>query len=175
MHSRAEREEGPVYVTPLGLERLTARLAEQRRRHEEICEQRALAHELSGDGWHDNPHFNYLQQMEANSTWKIRELEDLVARVRVVEVEEGRRPTSNVRLGSLVTISACDKVTGEEREQTIEIVGHQESDPKAGRVAYDSPLGRALLGRRAGECFEVRLPDARLEVEIVELHARRDE
>jgi transcription elongation factor GreA len=173
MHSRADRDDGPVYVTPLGLERLNARLAELRRRHEEICEQRTVAHELSGDGWHDNPHLNYLQQMEANSTWKIRELEELVARARIVEIEDGRRPTERIRLGSVVTLSSQDPVTGDEREQTVEIVGHQESDQKLGRVAYDAPLGRALLGRRAGDFFEVRLPEGRVEVEILELHADR--
>lgn len=173
MQPRADHTTEVIYVTPAGLEQLQARLREQRRRHEDLCEQRAVAHELSGDGWHDNPHFNYLQQMEANSTWKIRELEALIARARIVEIEEGRRPIHRIRLGSVVSLAIYDMDRSEDREQTLEIVGHQETDPARGRVSYDSPLGRALLGHRAGDVFEVALPDGRLEVEVVELHPDR--
>lgn len=173
MQTHSKPDDAPIYVTREGLERLRARLAEQLRRHEEICEERTIAHELSGDGWHDNPHFNYLQQMEANSTWKIRELERLIARARVVEVDEGRRPTRRVRLGSVVTLSLYNLDTEEEREQTLEVVGHQETDPQRGRLAYDSPLGRALLGHEPGDVFELDLPEGRLEVEVVALHPDR--
>lgn len=42
------------------------------------------------------------------------------------------------------------------REQILEIVGRDESDPASGRISFASPLGRALLGAEAGD--EVDLP-----------------
>lgn len=45
------------------------------------------------------------------------------------------------------------------KSQTIEIVGHDESDPSAGRLSFAAPLVRAMLGAEAGD--EVDLPDGR--------------
>jgi transcription elongation factor GreB len=42
--------------------------------------------------------------------------------------------------------------------QTWRIVGPDESDPPRGRIAVDSPVARALLGREAGDAVEVRRP-----------------
>ena len=55
-----------------------------------------------------------------------------------------------VQFGSAVTLERADG-----REQTFRIVGEDEADPAAGRIAYVAPLARALLGRSAGE--EARL------------------
>ncbi|MBK6757388.1 MAG: hypothetical protein IPG70_07080 [Moraxellaceae bacterium] len=43
-------------------------------RYLEVCEQRRIAHDLSGDGWHDNPEFNRQQQMEAFFEWRAKAL-----------------------------------------------------------------------------------------------------
>ena len=62
--------------------------------------------------------------------------------------EDGR-----ARFGSRVALEDED---GSAREYRI--VGPDEADAKAGRISVESPLARALLGRREGETFEVQLP-----------------
>jgi transcription elongation factor GreB len=64
-------------------------------------------------------------------------------------------------------------VTVEEPEGTRRawrLVGPDETDPRRGLVSVHSPLGRALLGRRAGDLVEVQRPDGVVELEVVAVH-----
>ena len=53
------------WMTAKGLAQLQQLLHEKQQDYAEIRDQRQLAFELSGDGWHDNPDFNRMQQFEA--------------------------------------------------------------------------------------------------------------
>ena len=50
-----------------------------------------------------------------------------------------------------------------------QIVGSQEADPMNGRISEDSPFGRALLGRKAGEEVVVEAPAGNIRYQIVEI------
>ena len=78
---------------------------------------------------------------------KIMSLEERLK--TAIPIERGS-PDGTVRIGSTVTV-ACD---GSER--SYEILGSSETDPIHGRISHLSPLGKALLGHRAGD--EVALP-----------------
>lgn len=56
-----------------------------------------------------------------------------------------------------------------------DLVGAGEADPGAGRISVDSPLGRALAGRRAGERVEVAAPRRRMTFDLVRVEAAEDE
>lgn len=58
--------------------------------------------------------------------------------------------TRSVHFGSRVTIAYADG-----RRQTWHIVGEDEADPKAGKLAYVSPLSRALLGKERSETVDL--------------------
>jgi transcription elongation factor GreA len=49
------------------------------------------------------------------------------------------------------------------------VVGAGESDPAAGEISYESPIGAALLGRRVGDVVEAPAPGGSRRLEIVEL------
>jgi transcription elongation factor GreA len=51
-------------------------------------------------------------------------------------------------------------------EETYRIVGPAEADPKAGRVSYESALGKALIGHRVGDEVEIRTPNGAYSVRI---------
>jgi transcription elongation factor GreA len=157
------------YVSRAGRDKLQAALADAVDAYQEICRQRQLAFELSGDGWHDNPHFNHLQQLEANGTHKIAELRELLARTQIFEVADGKRPTDRARLGSIAYIEVSNLATGQLSTRVIEIVGFQEGDESGARVSYDAPLAKVLLGKRPGDVVETHLPGGRVEIELVEL------
>jgi transcription elongation GreA/GreB family factor len=70
-----------------------------------------------------------------------------------------------VAIGTRVTIERGDRV------QTLDIVGHDESDPAANRISFSSPLGRALLGAEAGD--EVELAGSAEAVTIVAVMVAR--
>jgi len=56
-----------------------------------------------------------------------------------------------------------------EAEESYRIVGPAEADPKAGRVSYESALGKALMGHRVGDEVEVSTPNGSYRVRIVGL------
>ncbi len=66
-----------------------------------------------------------------------------------IPIRHGAGPGGTVRLGATVTLS----VNGKER--VYDIVGAQEANPAAGSISYHSPLGAALIGKRAGETIAV--------------------
>jgi transcription elongation factor GreA len=75
------------------------------------------------------------------------------------------RLDGEVELGERLTV--IDLESGATSEYRV--VGSGESDPAAGEVSYESPLGAALLGRRVGDVVEVDAPVGRRRLEIVEL------
>ena len=56
-----------------------------------------------------------------------------------------------------------------DEEKTISIVGADESDVDAGLISFESPLGKALIGRELDDVATVRLPSGAKEYEIVEI------
>src|SRR4029079_10698156 len=75
------------------------------------------------------------------------------------------RPDGEVGLGERVTV--LDPESAETTDYRV--VGSGESDPSAGEVSYESPIGAALLGRRVGDVVEAETPSGRRRLAIVEL------
>ena len=75
-----------------------------------------------------------------------------------------REDTDQVFFGATVTVAAPD---GD--ESTYAIVGIDEADAGRGRIAWISPMARALLKARAGDTVSVQTPDGRRDVEILEV------
>ena len=82
---------------------------------------------------------------------QIAEIEDRVSRAQIID------PTTlsgdRVVFGATVTVLDDD-----DKSQRYQIVGQTEADAKNGRISYDSPLGRALIGKQVGEDVEVTVP-----------------
>lgn len=165
-----------LHVTAEGLVRLRQRLQETEARYLDICEQRRVAHELSGDGWHDNPEFNRLQQMESFLNNEMMRLLTDLDRARIFTVGDENRPVDRVWLGSVVTLEIMDDDSGDSHEECWEITGHGESDAARGMLAYDSPLASAVLTLSPDDwADEVALRGKSVSVRVVALHATRQE
>jgi transcription elongation GreA/GreB family factor len=80
----------------------------------------------------------------------------------VVPVPDGEM----VAIGTVVTIEQDGK------KRRIEIVGHDEADPQAGRLVFSAPLARALIGAETGE--EVEFPGPGRIVKVVGIEVRGD-
>lgn len=156
----------PIYMTRDGLKQAGSRLDRLCTEFEEICRERTVAHEFSGDGWHDNPHFNRLQQLEADKSREIAVLKALLGSVRVVEIDPERRPVDAVRIGSLVRVLTGPLGKTPEASMIWEIVGYEETDTARSRLAYNSPLGAALIGKEEGDVLAVSLAGNQTEVTI---------
>ena len=87
------------------------------------------------------------------------QLEERIASAIVVVP---RAPADEVRFGTSVVVLGEDGV-----ERTFRLVGVDEADPAQGRIAFVSPVARALLGRRAGDVATVRTPRGEETLEVI--------
>ena len=94
---------------------------------------------------------------------RLAELEEILSNYVVIEGDDG--DGEDVRLGSTVTV--LDKEFNE--EETYKIVGSQEADPMNGAISEDSPFGRALLGKNAGDDVTVDAPAGPVEYKILKV------
>lgn len=94
---------------------------------------------------------------------RIAEVEEILG--NCVVIEDSDDGGEYVRIGSTVTV--LDKEFDE--TEVYKIVGSQEADPMNGRISEDSPFGRALLGRKAGEEVVVEAPAGNIKYKILEI------
>ncbi|MBS0254685.1 MAG: transcription elongation factor GreA [Proteobacteria bacterium] len=132
-----------------GYERLIAELKLLREERPKIVEaiEEARAHgDLS-----ENAEYHAAKERQGQVEAQIAELEDRVSRAQIVD------PTTlsgdRIVFGATVTLQDDD-----EKTVRYQIVGPYEADAKLGRISYNSPLGRALIGRRVDDEIEVTVP-----------------
>ena len=94
---------------------------------------------------------------------RIRELEGIIKHARLIE--EDVAPANAVAIGRTVVVQEA----GTDFEETYTIVGSLEADPLNGRISNESPIGKALIGRRVGEEVIVETPGGELPFEIVRI------
>ena len=71
-----------------------------------------------------------------------------------------------MEVGSTVTV----KEDGREPD-TYHLVGIKEADPRRGKISNESPIGKALLGKRVGEVAIAKTPVGEMKLKIVEIKA----
>lgn len=132
-----------------GYERLTAELKALREERPKIVEaiEEARAHgDLS-----ENAEYHSAKERQGQVEASIGDLEDRVSRAQIID------PTTlsgdKIVFGATVTLLDDD-----EKPVRYQIVGPYEADAKVGRISYNSPLGRALIGRRVDDEVEVTVP-----------------
>lgn len=90
---------------------------------------------------------------------RIRELKLLIRLGKVIEATD----ENTVSFGSTVTINNGGK------ESQFTIVSAHEADPIKGKISQDSPIGKVLLGKSAGESVEIEIPDGKVSYNIVNI------
>ena len=119
-------------------------------RREEIKEAIALAKSF-GD-LSENSEYDEARNEQAKTEARIKELEELVANAQIVD--ESKMDTGIVSLGSTVTVYDVE----EDEEIVYSIVGSNEVNPVERKISDQSPIGKALMGQRAGASIAVELP-----------------
>ena len=153
------RQPGPVHVTADGLARLREELDDLVRvRRPEIIARVRAAREL-GD-LSENADYESARKEQSFAEGRIAQLEAMIRHATIIQAPSGG---DEVVLGSTVVVESPDG------EETYTIVGSSEARPADGRISNTSPIGIALLGRRAGDDVVVRAPVGDLHYRIVEL------
>ena len=142
----------PVPLTRAGFDKLLTELEYLRTvKRQEIAERIHDAWE--NDAARDNvPSYDYAKNEQAMVEGRILELEHMIRDAQIID-EDGARRSDSVRLGSTVVLEASDG-----GKRTFTLVGSAEASPSEGRISNESPVGRALLGKRVGETVDVMVP-----------------
>jgi transcription elongation factor GreA len=82
---------------------------------------------------------------------RIEELEELIKQAVLIQ-ESHSKGGSTVKLGSTVTVTIKGK------KEIFTLVGEWEADPHNKKISHESPLGKALIGKKVGEKVEVEAP-----------------
>ena len=111
----------------------------------------------------ENAEYDEARNEQAKVEARITELEELI--LGAVIVDESKIDTSIINMGSIV------KVYDKEFDETVEysIVGSNEADPFLNRISDMSPIGKALIGKRAGDEVTVEAPNGNIVLQIVEV------
>jgi transcription elongation factor GreB len=141
---------GSKYATAEGARRLRAELDELWL-SERPAVTRAVAEAAAMGDRSENAEYIYGKRRLREIDRRVRYLRQRLDGLKVVEGPPADR--SRAWFGAWVTIEDADGRTRRHR-----IVGPDEFDREPGYLSMDAPLGRALLGRRVGEEFEVQLP-----------------
>jgi transcription elongation factor GreA len=145
----------PVLLTPEGLERLKAELEVQRARRVEAADR--LKEAFQPGDIEDNPEYEQAKEEVGLLDGRIYELEEMIGRAEIIHEHH----STIAEPGSTVEVAEDEGHT-----ETYHLVGAVESDPSAGRISVDSPVGRALVGHKKGDRVTVSVPSGTLTLTI---------
>lgn len=149
-----------VPMTPEGFQKLQGRLKALKttgRREMAKSIEMARGHgDLS-----ENAEYDAAKEAQAQLEIEIKNLEDNLARAEVIDPTQFNH--TKVTFGATVTLEDCEAGT----QVTYQIVGEVESDIKLGKISVQSPIGKALIGKEAGDVAEVHTPRGRREFEVL--------
>ena len=153
-----------VILTAEGYEKLKEEieyLSTDRRR--DIADRIRVAREFGDIA--ENAEYDSAKNEQAHLEARIALLEERLANARVVTKKEIK--SGEVSIGTKVRLRDMDA------NQTVEyhIVGSAEADPSENKLSNESPVGRAIMGRKKGEVVEVTAPRGALKYKILDIKA----
>lgn len=110
----------------------------------------------------ENAEYHQAREDQANCEDRINHIEQILKNAVIMEagtVEGG------VHVGSTVTVLK----KGTKEEKTFALVGSEEADSISGRISNESPLGKAILGKKKGDKVTVHAPKGEMEYVIVSI------
>jgi transcription elongation factor GreA len=110
----------------------------------------------------ENAEFHAAKEQQSFLEGRIAEVEQKLANAQVVDV-------TKVNAGGKVIFGATVKIADAEtgKEARYQIVGEDEADSKSGLISINSPIARALIGKKEGDVVEVTAPGGTRELEIL--------
>ena len=151
-----------VYLTRAGYEKLVKELeflktTERRRISKAIGEAR-----LQGD-ISENAEYDAAKEAQGHCEAKIAELEGKLSNVRIIE--EQNIPSDKIYIGAIVSVRDLDR--GE--QETYMLVSAEEADYENNKLSIFSPVGKGLLGKKAGEDVTINVPAGKLRYKILKI------
>lgn len=147
-------------VTREGLEKMQKELDELRSTKRAEIAQRLKAAIAMGD-LSENSEYDEAKNAQAFLEGRILQLEQQIRTAQIIE----KVAKDRVDVGSTVLIEDME----EHLQEKVTIVGSTESNPFEGRISNESPVGRALMGAKAGDTVEAEAPNGVLKYKVISI------
>ncbi len=135
------------HLTQSGIDELKSELEILQQKRTVTAEAIKVAREL-GD-LSENAEYQSARQEQERNDGRIDEIEHILANVEVIKSKGGKQ----VSLGSTVKLK-----NAKGKELVLQVVGTIEADPIAQKISDESPIGKALMGKKEGEEVEIVTP-----------------
>lgn len=150
------------YVTAEGLKKLKAELD-----HLKTVERPAISKQIAearekGD-LSENAEYDAAKEAQGLLELKIHKLENVIANSRLID--ESKLDTATVQILNKVKIKNLNTNTMME----YILVADSEADLKIGKMAINTPIAKALLGKKKGDVVEVTVPSGKVKLEIIDI------
>ena len=151
-----------TFLTKEGFQKLQDELEYLRSaKRQEVADR--LHEAMEGGELIENAEYEAAKNEQAFVEGRIQELEMILATARVIE-EGDKSKEGLAQVGSTVTIEEEGSPV-----ETYTIVGAAEANPREGKISNESPIGKAVIGHRAGEVLQVEAPGGHYKVKIVKV------
>lgn len=149
----------PVPITQAGLEKLERELRDLVEHKRPEAAARIQQTREDSPGAHNEGEYEEAKNEQAFIEGRIQTIQQILSNAEVIDENEAHK-TDMVHLGATVTVGMG------RREQTFTIVGMAEVDAAHGFISDESPVGRALLGKKIGDMVEVNAPAGTIKMKI---------
>ena len=122
---------------------------------------RAIAEARAHGDLKENAEYHAAREQQSFAEGRIQEIESKLSRAQIIDITR-LAPDDKVIFGATVTVINLDS----DETRVYRIVGDDEADVKAGRISYQSPIARALIGKRVGDEVAVQTPSGTVSYEI---------
>lgn len=108
----------------------------------------------------ENAEYHAAKERQGIIEGRIAQLQGILARARVVDVSKIK--SDKIVFGATVTLRDIEK----DSIVTYQVVGEDEADIRLGKISFNSPLGKALIGKESGDTVIVKAPKGDVEYEV---------
>ncbi|MEW9124435.1 MAG: transcription elongation factor GreA [Thermotaleaceae bacterium] len=151
-----------VLLTPQGLKRIEDELETLKTvKRKEVAER--IKQAIAFGDISENSEYDEAKNEQAQLEERIAKLEMMLRKAKIIDEDDISIDT----VGIGATVRVKDIEFDEEVEYTI--VGSAEADPYEMKISNESPVGRALLGKKVGDVVEVQIPDGVTEYKVLEI------
>jgi transcription elongation factor GreA len=150
-----------IYLTAEGAEKMRLELAQLKGPERDELARRLRSAIQMGD-LSENADYHKAKEDQGFLEGRIQELEYLLKNATIIEAHDGEREVVDV--GALVTVQEEDY-----DPETYLMVGAKEANPRQGKISHLSPIGQALMGKRAGERVHVETPGGEISLKILDI------
>ena len=150
-----------IYMSKKGYQKLLNELEKLKERKKELSAE--ISETMNQGDLRENAGYTYAKERQAETLRRIDEIQDKLKQAKLLDNLEVNRGQAH--------IGATVKIKDLETQQTFRytLAGSEEANPLEGTISVESPLAKAILGRKEGESFSAVLPKGIKQFRLIKL------